>query len=141
MPFPFPCRPVIRECSWKKTQIERKKKKNITKTPFKVLRTLRVSHSQLHQLQNHRPIKLQVKYYNQLLFSLAEQEWQFISLFKLNLIPNCNNFQLKYHWYRKNKVVFLTLSKVTGCGNCKRWILTETLCFMPWVIDRNDLLL
>ena len=27
MPSPFPCSPVIRECSWKKTQIEKKKKK------------------------------------------------------------------------------------------------------------------
>ena len=27
MPSPFPCDPVIRECSWKKTQIEKKKKK------------------------------------------------------------------------------------------------------------------
>ena len=25
MPSPFPCGPVIRECSWKKTQIEKKK--------------------------------------------------------------------------------------------------------------------
>ena len=25
MPSPFPCSPVIRECSWKKTQIEKKK--------------------------------------------------------------------------------------------------------------------
>ena len=24
MPSPFPCRPVIRQCSWKKTQIEKK---------------------------------------------------------------------------------------------------------------------
>ena len=24
---PFPCSPVIRECSWKKAQIEKKKKK------------------------------------------------------------------------------------------------------------------
>ena len=28
MPSPFPCSPVIREWSWKKTQIEKKKKKN-----------------------------------------------------------------------------------------------------------------
>ena len=27
MPSPFPCSPVIRECLWKKTQIEKKKKK------------------------------------------------------------------------------------------------------------------
>ena len=27
MPFPFPCSAVIRECSWKKTHIEKKKKK------------------------------------------------------------------------------------------------------------------
>ena len=27
MPSPFPCSPVIRECSWKKTQVEKKKKK------------------------------------------------------------------------------------------------------------------
>ena len=26
MPSPFPCSPVTRECSWKKTQIEKKKK-------------------------------------------------------------------------------------------------------------------
>ena len=26
MPSPFPCSPVIRECSWKKTQIEKKNK-------------------------------------------------------------------------------------------------------------------
>ena len=25
MPSPFPCSPVIRECSWKKTQIGKKK--------------------------------------------------------------------------------------------------------------------
>ena len=28
MPSPFPCSPVIREWSWKKTQIEKKQKKN-----------------------------------------------------------------------------------------------------------------
>ena len=27
MPYPFPCGSVIRECSWKKIQIEKKKKK------------------------------------------------------------------------------------------------------------------
>ena len=27
MPFPFPCSPVIRECPWKKTQKEKKKRK------------------------------------------------------------------------------------------------------------------
>ena len=27
MPSPFPCSPVIRECSWRKTQIEKKNKK------------------------------------------------------------------------------------------------------------------
>ena len=27
MPSPFPCSPGIRECSWKKTQIDKKKKK------------------------------------------------------------------------------------------------------------------
>ena len=27
MPFLFPCSPVIRECSWNKTQIEKKKKR------------------------------------------------------------------------------------------------------------------
>ena len=28
MPSPFPCSPVVGECSWKKTQTEKKKKKN-----------------------------------------------------------------------------------------------------------------
>ena len=28
MPSPFPCSPVIRKCSWKKTQIEKNKQKN-----------------------------------------------------------------------------------------------------------------
>ena len=28
MPSPFPCNPVIRECSWNKTQIEKKKQTN-----------------------------------------------------------------------------------------------------------------
>ena len=28
MPSPFPCSPVIRECSWKKTQREKKRSKN-----------------------------------------------------------------------------------------------------------------
>ena len=28
MPSPFPCSPVIRKCSWKKTHIEKKKKKS-----------------------------------------------------------------------------------------------------------------
>ena len=32
MPFPFPCSPVIRECSWKKTHIEKKKICLTTKT-------------------------------------------------------------------------------------------------------------
>ena len=28
--FPFPCSPVIRECSWKKPETEKKKKKKST---------------------------------------------------------------------------------------------------------------
>ena len=33
MPSPFPCSPVICECSWKKTQTEKKKKSGLaTKT-------------------------------------------------------------------------------------------------------------
>ena len=29
MPSPFPCGPVIRECLWKKTEIEKKNKTNV----------------------------------------------------------------------------------------------------------------
>ena len=42
-----------------------------------------------------------------------------------------------YHCCHTNEVVFVTLSKVTGHGNCKGWILRGTLCFMPWIIHRK----
>ena len=50
MPSPFPCSSVIRECSLKKTQIEKKKKKSYTAFLLQVRCAVRSVHVHFLQL-------------------------------------------------------------------------------------------
>ena len=52
MPSPFPCSPVIRECSSKKTQIEKKKKKLKRFNSYLNSRHLNVSFTIEHEKDN-----------------------------------------------------------------------------------------